>query len=159
MLVSIIKNLLTLGLLFATFVSQAATVTEVKSLHFGKIVVVNNNQPSQLVIQVNGTVSAAPGIIIIDPGHPGRFQLDDFPPSTSITVSLDELSDPTSQFSESGIPTEQFKIEPYFAFSNYVTDSNGQLDIPLGGTLTTSGNGQSYKDGVYYRYFHVHINY
>jgi hypothetical protein len=156
---SIIKSVIFVVASVLLSTAYAATVTEVQSLRFGKIVVIENNAQHRMVVRPNGSIATAAKILIIEPGQPGIFQLNDFPASTSINASLNELADPTSSFSEGGVPTAQFQIEPFFDFTSYITDVNGQMDIPMGGNLTTSGNGQRYQDGVYYRYFNINFNY
>lgn len=135
----------------------AADITEEQRLTFGAIAVIDNQQPAQLRILSNGTQIADPNLIILEPGQVGRYFLYNFPASTLLNISLSGGS--TASSYAGGGPVSQFSIEPYLDYATYTTNQFGELTLLVPGVLRTSGDGSTYADGDYYRYFDIIIDY
>lgn len=147
---------LTIALCLLPFLSQADITVE-KHLNFGKVAILDNATSSTITIFSNGTQSTHANIVAITKGYPGRYLLSNFPPSTQLSISLSSGST-LSSFAGAPPPT-QFYIEPYLDFSLWQTDALGEVTLLVPGNLRTTGDGNSYQDGTYYRYYDLTINY
>jgi hypothetical protein len=140
-----------------SFSIHAAEITEEQALSFGTIAVIDNHQSAQLRILSNGTQVTDPNLIVLEPGQVGRYFLYDFPASTLLNISLSGGS--TASTFTGGGPVNQFSIEPYLDHATYYTNQFGELTLLVPGLLKTSGDGSTYSDGDYYRYFEIIIDY
>lgn len=134
-----------------------AAMTVVEPLSFGSIALKDNSQVWQLHQLSSGNVIVENGIIILEAGQAGEYFFYNLPPSTTIAITvLDGTGD--TDFS-GGTTATQFSIQPYLDFPTYNTNQHGELTLKMPGILKTSGNGLTYHDGVYYRFFQLDINY
>lgn len=128
-----------------------------QKLNFGTIAIKDNSQIWSLRLLSNGTISADNSIIILENGHIGQYFFYNLPPSSQISISI--LSG-TGDTSFSGSSTQaQFTIEPYLDFPTYYTNAFGELNLVIPAVLKTSGDGKTYSDGIYYRFFQLNINF
>lgn len=109
-------------------------------LTFGRMAISDNNQVSSTTLTRNGNQSYTGRILVIEKGTPGAYTLTGLPAFTtlSLTPSLPAYSALT-------IPgSAQFVITALDYPSTVKADINGDAQFTLGGTLSTSGNGQPY---------------
>ncbi len=146
-----------LGMVLAPF-SIYGDMRVDQQLTFGSIAIKDNSQVWVLKQLSNGQVLVdTNGIVILEPGKVGQYFFYNMPKSTLINISIINGAGNT-QFSGPSTQT-QFTIEPYLDFNTYTTNIYGEFTLTLPGSLKTSGNGLSYSDGAYYRFFQLNINY
>lgn len=126
--------------------ARAQSLNQTRGMDFGRIALTDYNAVGTLVLDPDGSYSASPEIIVLDPPTPARFEATGMPPNTAAVVSVTN-ADATLGGSGTG---------RFFAIRDYVTSpatvvSNGagNLLFDLGATLSTEGGGQSYSDGNY----------
>jgi len=150
------------SLIFSLFYSssiKSETITEVKTLDFGVIVLKNNNANYVMNMGFSGSVSADPEIIIIESGHPAEYDLSDFPSNTQLNIDIIAPSAETNLAGAIDPSTSQFMITNYHSASSIVTtDTLGNATINVGATLTSSGTG-FYKDATYFSYITIMVSY
>lgn len=137
----------------------AAQIIQVQPLNFGKVIILDNSYPSSIRIEPSGTVRKHDSFIIKEEPKPALFYFSQLPPHTNFSVKIDENNDGITKFSEHGKATALFTISPFFSVANYRTDDSGEAEVYMGGVLQTSGNGQLYHDGTYYKEFRILINF
>ncbi|GKT12384.1 MAG: hypothetical protein ISEC1_P1362 [Thiomicrorhabdus sp.] len=149
-------NLCLLALMLI-FVPLKADMRVDSTLNFGSIAIRDNSQVWLIQQFSDGSVAVDSGFVILEPGNAGQYFFYNLPASTQISFLIVDGVGPL--LFSGGSPQAEFTVEPYLDFSTYTTDSNGELTLPLPGVLKTSGDGLSYVDGVYYRFFELSINY
>ena len=155
-----LSRLFLLGLSLALFSSVIhAQITQVQLLTFGKIVVLDNSVQYSLRVEPDGRVRRNAAFVLIEDPKPAIFHFSQLPANTSFSIQVDEENDGVTLFSEVGQPTALFTIQPFFSFSSYRTNQHGEAEVPMGGILTTSGDGKLYHDGTYYRSFNIFVNF
>lgn len=138
-------SLFMLLLSFASVTVAAPELQENVALDFGVIAVPDNNGPAKsFILPVTGQATVDQGIIQIQQPVRGLYDLTGFPPSTQVTVI-----NGSGSLSAGGLG-----LPPYFVFSNVTTnepftDTNGDAQLVITGTLTTSATGQAYPDAPY----------
>lgn len=155
-------NFLCICLMFFIFYSssiRSETITEVKTLDFGVIVLKNNNANYVMNMTFSGNITADPEIIIIESGHPAEYDLSDFPPNTQLTIDIIAPDTETNLAGAIDPSTSQFTITNYHTSSSIITtDALGNATISVGATLTSSGTG-FYKDAIYFSYITIMVSY
>ena len=116
-----------------------------ENLGFGQFAVRNNNgiyamtvdENNDFSYDVNGFISAA------DPQR-GEYIFEDLPPSTSVTMVVDD-----TELSLDGLGgSPRFSVRD-FTYNPLTTDGSGAVLVFLGATLRTSGTSQHYESGSY----------
>lgn len=155
------KTLILLALVFplTPFAVQAEEqIRQTQALWFGEIVITDNQTPQRMALDPNLGTVADSGIVIMQSGRPGIFFFDGFASNFLVNVSLEPASSLTSH--ELGnLSTPQFEIDPVLEVESFNTDINGQYELRIFGSLTSSGTGDNYIDGIYYRPYRLLINY
>jgi hypothetical protein len=125
-----------LSLNFSTYIQ--ADIFELESLNFGTIAVVDNNNIGTLTIDRFGNTTVSPQLRIISPPTAGRLLIDGLAPNTGISVSLSHGATQMTPL----ITSQEFFSFTLNNYSDYlVADENGEAEIRIGATISTSGNG------------------
>jgi len=139
------------------FQSVSADMRVEQQLTFGNIAIKDNSQPWVMKLLSNGSMSVGNGIIVLEPGQIGKYFFYNLPPLTQVSVSI---VDGTGDSEFAGASTQsQFTIQPYLDFPTFNTNTYGEFTLDLPAVLQTSGDGTSYSDGTYFRFFKLSINY
>lgn len=125
-------------------------------LNFGHIAIKDNNSVQTLRITSSGTMTKTEGLIVVEPGQAGRYLLYGFPSNTLLNIQVDPT--PVTSTFDSGTPQATFTLLPQLDTNLYTTNGLGEVILPLGGELTTSGDGQLYLDGEYRATYTLIIN-
>ncbi|MGC9386781.1 MAG: DUF4402 domain-containing protein [Hydrogenovibrio sp.] len=137
---------------------MAGDITIEEPLNFGRIAIKDNNSLQTLRIRTNGHINKTDGIIVLEPGQPGRYFLYNFPANTTLDIQVLQPAVSTG-FSGSSPLQATFILLPQLELSQYTTNLLGEVTLPLGGELTTSGDGQPYSEGNYSDTYNLLINY
>lgn len=122
----------------------AVSVESLEPLDFGTVAVLDNSTAKRYQLRSSGRLDVDDGIVIVRGGSPAIFRLSDFPPDTSISVSA-----PVTTLTRNGAGiSEPLEVADYTA-NSLVTDELGQGLLYVGASLTTSGSGSLYSDGLY----------
>jgi hypothetical protein len=137
------------ALLFSLAVPPAAAAPQIEALQrldFGVLAITDNSAPSSVVLSPAGSAAYGTGYVFVAAATPGRYRLTGYPAYTDMTVSM---AAPAFGLA-SGVPGETLSVSAAVTRPLVLhTDQNGQVEFDLGATLTTSGSGQPYPDGVY----------
>lgn len=114
-------------------------------MYFGTIAVGDNSVVSSISMDFNGNTSSTGSIYILSDGQPAELEISNFPARKELTLSADT---PTV-LTRVGGGTNTFTATSISIPSLISTDGTGYALVPIGGTLVTSGNSQSYLDGTY----------
>ncbi|MBT1065217.1 DUF4402 domain-containing protein [Bowmanella sp. Y26] len=107
---------------------------------FGRLAISDNSQVSSTTLARNGNQSYTGRLLVIEKGTPGTYTLTELPPFTSFS-----LTPSLPAYSSVAIPgSAQFVITALDIPPTVKADINGDAQFTIGGTLTTSGNGQPY---------------
>ncbi len=144
------------GLIFAS-ASAAADFIIDRPLDFGEIAVRSNTLVSTVSVYRNGSTQSTNHIFIIKPGSPGAFTLTDFPPYTTVNLSVDLPATSSMAYPQ----TAQFSLTSVDIPSAINLGANGRGQFTLGGTLSTSGNpANNYYSGASYTiYLNINLDY
>lgn len=124
-------------LLSASFFANSG-LEEIQPLSFGTIVVLSNSQVESYVISKEGNVQLSSNLLQVTPGQRGLYRVFNITPNTNVILSTQILD---GEFVSSELNTERFTFTSINTATVYRTDENGEVIIPVGGTLSTSGNG------------------
>ncbi len=121
-------------------------IIELQRLDFGTVAIKTNEASSSLTVSPQGTASYGTAFVYIAATTPGRYRLSGFPAYTDLTLTL-----PSFPISLGGTGSGQLLTltAPVSLPLALRTDQNGEVEFNLGATLSTSGNGPMYEDGVY----------
>ena len=134
-----------LWLATTTSAISAPLIEELQRLNFGTLAIADNTIVSRFTFPGSGANANVQGrFVLISNGTAGRYRLSDFPPYTTLEVSL---IDTTLTANGSGIP-EPLSVDNYDV-ATIVTDALGETELMLGARLNTSGNSGSYGDAPY----------
>ncbi|MFT6952136.1 MAG: hypothetical protein ACJAUL_003296, partial [Paraglaciecola sp.] len=128
------------GLLLCCSVRAELVVEE--PLSFGTFAISNNSSISTITVSSNDRSSSNNVIHILYPGQAGQLRLVNYPPYTRLYITA-VLPQQSTVFV--GL-TEQFTLSQVDMPDSVITDSLGEANMRLGGTLASSGNGGSYLD-------------
>ncbi|GAC35489.1 DUF4402 domain-containing protein [Paraglaciecola polaris] len=151
-----IRTALKLGTLLILF--QRCALSEIifeENLDFGKFSIVNNADVSTLTVTRHGQAFSSNSLRIITTGEPASVRFFNYPPYT--TLYLSAITPVTGQV-QSGISAEFILIDLDIPAS-ITTDSAGEASLTLGGTIESSGTGQSYLDTDFIFDIRFTINY
>lgn len=143
--------LLRLGLLvvFAQMQNSlhaAPAINTLQRLNFGVLAISANSSPSQVTLSPQGNVVYGNNMVFVASATPGRYRLTEYPAFTDITVTMPS----TTVNLVSGTPGESLTVSAAVSHPLTLrTDMNGMVEFDLGATLTSSGSGLPYADGIY----------
>lgn len=139
----------------APLFAHAQSVDELDPFQFGVLAIPDNSTVSEVELLRSGRNPVVRGsIIIVSIGSSGRYLLSGLPRDTPIEVSAVDVE---LKYDGVGV-SETFQVGQYDA-ADVVTNSQGEAEIQLGGTLRTSGNGNPYEDGLYSGSFQLQLTY
>jgi hypothetical protein len=126
--------------LFLALISSAsyAQLTEVRSIDFGEIAVVSNNSVQSIRMDYLGNLSIDPAIRILRRGTPGLFRVEGFAGNVQLFITSNILN---STMNPGVVSGEYPDLATLSAPASVFTRPDGSADIPVGGTVSTSGNG------------------
>jgi hypothetical protein len=128
-------------LIFALLFFQSigyAEIYEIQALDFGTIAVIDNSSAASMTIDKFGNTTVSAHLRIVSPPIPGHFLINDLPPSTGISINMSHNSNTMTPLSSS----QEFFTFSLTDYTDYlVTDVNGEAELLIGGTITTSGSG------------------
>lgn len=135
----------------------AAVITE-NALSFGQVVIVDNSVVSTVTIDLSdGKTRTTKKMLVLVPGHLGEFTLLSFQPYTEVDISVSFLSAESASVVGSA---EQFTLTNLTTEPKVTIDEHGIATIYVGGTLSTSGNGNNgYTNTSYLGSFNLVISY
>lgn len=126
-------------------------------LSFGTIAITSNASPFFIQVTQASVVTSSMEILIIGSNAvPATYAITNGPASTLLTI-VGNSSTVVPAFSSPRTFTLDFNV----ALSNpeKTTDSNGDLTLVIGATLTTDGMGGTYKAGPYLGSFLLTISF
>lgn len=118
----------------------------VEHLSFGTVAVGSNHSVSTITVTTAGNMVTTGSAYVLAEGHPAELELSDLPARKELTLTA---TLPTSLIRVGGGTTNYFNLSAISLPSRVVTDGTGYALVPIGGTLATSGNSQTYLDGLY----------
>ena len=127
----------------------------IEQLSFGTIVVGDNSVASSITMTYDGFTVPSGSIYVIAEGQPAEMEVSNLPARRELTITA---AAPTSVFRVGGGSTN-FVFTSIQLPSRVVTDGIGYALFPIGGTLITSGNSQTYMDGLYRQSLQITITY
>jgi hypothetical protein len=113
-------------------------ITELQALSFGTVVVISNTSPESFTIQKNGFINNSAGLRTMNNHQPAIFEVTDLNPNSFYNTTID-ISTPS--FTPQGGSAETFTLSISDFDSRVQANAQGVLQIRVGGTITTSGNG------------------
>ncbi len=137
---------------------QQCTFAEIifeENLDFGKFSIVNNSNVSELTVTRYGQSFSSNSLRIITPGAPALLKFINYPAYT--TLYLNPIT-PTTGRVQSGNSAE-FILTDLDIPASVTTDGAGEASMLLGGTIESSGTGQSYLDTDFIFSIRFTINY
>lgn len=140
--------------LFAFSAPSWAGVTVIQALNFGEFIVRNNDSPHTITVNTGGPYSFSAGFLEINPtAQPGIYDVDGLPANTAI---MSVVITQTSPLAGSG---ENLQMSAFQETHPASTNGAGVAQIRVGGTATTSGNGNPYLDQSYTGQLQIQINF
>ncbi|MFC4699872.1 hypothetical protein ACFO4O_06870 [Glaciecola siphonariae] len=141
----IFKSLCVLFLLLPTVVH--AQLVEVRSVDFGEIAIVSNNSVQSIRMDYLGNINTDSSIRILRRGTPGLFRASGFAGNVQLFITSNILN---STMNPGVVSGEYPNLSTLNVPPSVFTRSDGTADIPVGGTVSTSGNGSlTFADAVY----------
>ncbi len=120
-------------------------IEEVAPLDFGTLAITANDTVSTFTFPYTGTNLVSEGnIVLVVQGVPGRYALSGFPADTNIAVEADDTN-----LTAGGTGISEPLVISDYDFNDLRTNSLGEAELRMGGTLSTSSNGVSYEDALY----------
>ena len=148
--------------------AQAQTLSEIDRLHFGTFAIIDNNAQAAVTVTPDNDTFADSQIVIGENGQRGVYQLTDLPPNVNFFLGTDVPNPP----SEGGLMLGNEEAAsngagPDLRLSNLtigngglmMSDNLGEATLYIGGTIQTTGNGQTYTGGNYVGSYTITIYY
>lgn len=122
------------------------SLSEVRPLSFGTLVIRDNSTVNSVTVPLTGSVGTTGDILVLAPGAPGRFTVSGLPGGAALDlmINAEPLFGSQSQSGETF-----FRINQFFIPSPITTDASGTATFDLGAQLDTSGNGNLYGEDSY----------
>lgn len=135
--------------------SSCAQVTLLEQLSFGKIVISDNQSISSITLLPSNTNTLTNKIYLLEKGHAAELLLEGYPARIQVNVS-DFVSDQplNNIFGGASLILNQLIYN-----ATITTDTTGTALLRVGGQLSTSGDGNTYKDGIFDTTIEVTLNY
>jgi hypothetical protein len=128
-------------IVFASLLFQSlahADIFEIQALDFGTIAVTDNSSAESLTIDKFGNTIVSSKLLVVSPPTSGRFLIDNLAPNTGISISMSHNASTMTPL----ISSQEFFTFSLTDYSDYlVADANGEAELLIGGTITTSGSG------------------
>jgi hypothetical protein len=129
--------------LIIIFVISTVSVAQVEvelvqPLDFGQVVVLRNDSVGTYVIDKRGRINYSTNFGIITPGQNGLYRVSGLTPNTVRTFNIVSIA--TEMNTNGGAFNETFDIAITDFDNERVVDSNGEVLIRFGGTISTSGS-------------------
>ena len=152
------KTLLYCLLLSLFSVNLHAGVFVQNKLSFGTVVVTDNSVVSSVSMNLSdGKTVATNKMLVLVPGQLGEFTLFGFTPYIELQITADFL---TVKSNTNGEVTEQFTLDSLTTAPTVNTDADGKATLYIGGTLSTSGNGNNnYINTLYKGSYNIIVTY
>jgi hypothetical protein len=131
--------------LFFYSASVFAEVEVMQSLSFGTLAVLSNNQVQTLTLTKEGDVYLTNDLISVVAPQRALFRLFNIQANQTIIVRGTIIN---SELQSSELNTEAFTFESLNMKTVFVSDDFGEVIIPVGGTISTSGNGNMIFGGL-----------
>lgn len=126
-----------------------------ENLDFGTFSIVNNTNVSSLTVTRYGQSFSSNSLRIITPGEPAILKFINYPAFT--TLYLNPITPATGRV-QSGNSAE-FILTELDIPASVTTNGAGEASMLLGGTIESSGTGQSYLDTDFIFSIRFTINY
>jgi len=116
----------------------SADIEILQTLDFGTVAIKSNNRIERYTISKEGNNNASSNIVIFSNGTRGLFRLFNLPSNQNvfITTTIADLTLRSPEFN-----TDQFNFESLESLTVFRTDANGEVIVPVGGTIATNGDG------------------
>lgn len=156
-----IKNYLisvatTLCLIFFTNFACGQLV-ELRPLNFGQLAITSNDSANQLSMDYLGNLAFDPPIRIITRGEPGLFVASGFVGNVQLFITTaiqNTVMDPGV------VSGEYMQLTALDSPVSVFTETDGTAEVPIGGTIATSGSGEmSFAEATYVSTIRVTINF
>ncbi|WP_395342094.1 hypothetical protein PN836_000065 [Ningiella sp. W23] len=121
-----------------TSYSQTVELEEIQPLSFGTIVVLSNVEVESYQISKEGNVELSDNLLVFSPGQRGLYRVTGLPPNSNVLLSTQILD---NFFRSTELNTERFRFTSLNTSVVHRTDDTGRVVLPVGGTISTSGNG------------------
>ena len=115
-----------------------AEIEQTQALSFGKLVILNNDEPQTFRIDRTGDISYSNAFRIFTKATRARFELRDLPESSPIQISSFILQ---NTFTSESLNVERFTFDELDHRTLLFSDEEGNLTIWVGGQISTSGEG------------------
>ncbi|MCE7886950.1 MAG: DUF4402 domain-containing protein [Alphaproteobacteria bacterium PRO2] len=137
---------LTLPVYIAGFNAWGAGVSVVTPMYFGHWIVTSNLTDYEVTVEPDGSVTSSPELIELAPPTVGVFDITGLTPNLTVNQITVSQNSPMQRGGGGELWTlEDFVAEP----DSPAVDGTGTLRVRLGGTASTSGNGNLYHDDTY----------
>lgn len=156
--ISVFSILCCAFLLFPVKSGLAQDMTEIQPLTFGRFAIVDNTAPRTIVVAPDNSVTYDPEIVPNIEAERGEYALSGFPPNVTLYLGVNIANPP----SEGGVTldnqtdvtaggAQDFSLGGFTinTANEVVTNATGDATLYIGGTLTTSGNGGAYINGIH----------
>lgn len=152
-LVTVVTFLLIL--LFSNTVQSQ--LVELRPLNFGQLAITSNDSANQLSMDYLGNLAFDPPIRIITRGEPGLFVASGFAGNVQLFVTTAIQNTVMNPGLVSG---EYMQLIALDVPASVFTQPDGTAEIPVGGTISTSGSGSTtFADATYVSTIRVTINF
>lgn len=147
---------------------MAQTITEIHELSFGTFAVRDNDSMAAIIVTPDNDTFADPQIAMAADGQRAEYVLSGLPPNVSFFLGVDVPVPPSEGGLIIDMPTPATGSSgPAFELSDLTiadggvmqSDGAGDATLYIGGTLRTSGTGQSYDGGNYNGQYGITIYY
>ncbi len=132
-----------------------ANLIELQPFFFGDIIIVNNDSVHEYTVDISGNAVTSEHIFLMNEDQkpqPARFKLDSLPEFSEISVRVAETR------LEAGNSDNYFTLDNIETVVTYAPEGSS-IDITIGATLKTSGNGMSYAGDVYSGFLPISVDY
>lgn len=136
----------------------AQDINEVQQLSFGTFAILDNSAAHTIVVDPDNSVAYDPDLIPGTPANRGEYVFTGLPANTTFTLGVTIANPPTdggvtldNQTALSTGGGQNFTVSNFAinVANEMITDNNGDATLHIGATLSTSGNGGFYNDGVF----------
>nr|WP_241664413.1 DUF4402 domain-containing protein [Ningiella ruwaisensis] len=115
-----------------------ANITELQSLNFGTIALVDNSSVGDIIVDKFGNVTSTSHFRVVIPPQPAHFLIDGLAPNTGVSIAISHSATQMSPLTSS---PETLTFSLIESAEYVVADANGEAEIKIGAKLSTSGNG------------------
>jgi hypothetical protein len=143
-----IKKILFIPVVFIFHFAHADTITVIRPLSLGTVVILNNSSQGEIRVRLDGQMVNTSSIGVLVSGHPAEFLFTTFPGLTRLSITPIIMLSETS--SNAPANSAQFTVINLESPATVLTDSDGTATVLMGATFRTSGNvAEEYYDTDY----------